>query len=94
MTEQRGTGGSSMWDGGDYGTLAPRFAPAAQRLADALADGTAVRWVVDDGDTASPDCEDNALAEGVVKGQPFPTGHLAPPVHPTCRCLVVPLAAD
>ncbi|MCD9625614.1 DivIVA domain-containing protein [Rhabdothermincola salaria] len=68
-------------------------AAADRGLLDALADGTPVRWVVDDGRTASPDCEDNALAEGVVKGEPFPTGHVAPPVHPSCRCLVVPVSA-
>jgi cell division septum initiation protein DivIVA len=55
-----------------------------------LDDGTKVHWVVDDGDTPSPDCADNALAGNVVKGEAFPTGHVAPPIHPSCRCLVVP----
>jgi hypothetical protein len=63
---------------------------AANRgVLDALDDGVVVRWVVEDGGMPSPDCEDNALAEGVVKGEAFPTGHVAPPVHLTCRCLVV-----
>jgi hypothetical protein len=30
------------------------------------------------------------LAGNVVKGEAFPTGHVAPPIHPSCRCLVVP----
>lgn len=64
---------------------------AANRGAlDALPEGTLVRWVVDDGDTPSPDCEDNALAPPMPKGEPFPTGHTAPPLHPSCRCMAVP----
>ncbi len=55
-----------------------------------LDDGTKVHWVVEDGDTPSPDCADNALAGNVVKGEAFPTGQIAPPIHPSCRCLVVP----
>jgi len=52
--------------------------------------GTAVRWVVDDADGPCPDCDDNALAGAVPLGQPFPTGQVAPPAHPGCRCLLVP----
>jgi len=62
-------------------------------VVEAAPDGTAFRWLVDDGDVPSPDCEDNALAGPVVKGEPFPTGDLCPPVHPGCRCLVVPVDA-
>ena len=47
-----------------------------------------MHWVVDDGDTPSPDCDDNALAGDVHKGDKFPTGHIAPPISPTCRCIV------
>lgn len=47
------------------------------------------RWVVDDV-IACPDCDDNALAEGVGKGEPFPTGQLHPPAHEGCRCLLLP----
>lgn len=65
----------------------------ARGVVEAAPDGTAFRWLVDDGDVPSPDCEDNALAGGVVKGEPFPTGDLCPPVHPGCRCLVVPIDA-
>jgi hypothetical protein len=60
-------------------------------LLDRLPEGTLVRWVVDDGDSPSPDCDDNALAGAVVRGEAFPTGHTAPPVHPACRCMVVPV---
>jgi hypothetical protein len=27
----------------------------------------------------------------VVRGEEFPTGHTAPPLHGACRCLVVPV---
>lgn len=59
-------------------------------LLDRLPEGTKVHWVVSDGDTPSPDCDDNALAGSVPRGEPFPTGHTAPPLHPACRCMVVP----
>ncbi len=36
------------------------------------------------------DCDDNGLAGAVAVGTPFPTGHLHPPAHPGCRCVVVP----
>ena len=52
--------------------------------------GTAARWVVDDEGQPCPDCDDNALAGPVAVGEEFPTGQLHPPVHPGCRCLLVP----
>lgn len=57
---------------------------------EAAPDGAGFRWVVDHGDAAAPDCDDNALAGTVPKGEPFPTGDLCPPSHPGCRCLAVP----
>jgi len=54
------------------------------------APGAALRWVVDDGGTDCPDCDDNALAGPIEPGQQYPTGHLHPPAHAGCRCLVVP----
>ncbi len=57
---------------------------------DAAPDGTAMRWLVDDGDDACPDCDDDALGGAITKGDAFPTGHLHPPAHPGCRCLLVP----
>jgi hypothetical protein len=49
-----------------------------------------VRWVVDDIDGPCPDCDDNALAGPTPLGQPFPTGQVAPPAHPGCRCVLAP----
>jgi hypothetical protein len=51
-----------------------------------------VRWLVDDGDLECPDCEDNALAGPAIAGSLFPTGHSHPPVHPGCRCILVPIS--
>jgi hypothetical protein len=53
-------------------------------------DGTPVTWVLDDGDGPCPDGADDALAGAVAKGEEFPTGHLHPPAHAGCRCLLVP----
>jgi hypothetical protein len=51
--------------------------------------GTMLRWLVDDEGGRCPDCDDNALAGPVARGEPFPTGQLHPPAHPGCRCLLV-----
>jgi DivIVA domain-containing protein len=47
-------------------------------------------WSVDPSGPACPDCEDNSLAGPVRAGRPFPTGHVAAPAHPGCRCLTLP----
>jgi hypothetical protein len=52
--------------------------------------GAKLRWVVDDDGVQCPDCDDNALAGPLARGETFPTGHVHPPAHPGCRCLVVP----
>jgi DivIVA domain-containing protein len=52
---------------------------------------TELRWVVGGSEPPCADCDDNALAGAIGAGQGFPTGHLHPPAHPGCRCLVVPL---
>lgn len=49
-----------------------------------------LRWVVDDDGVQCPDCDDNALAGSLAPGEQFPTGHMHPPAHPGCRCLLVP----
>jgi DivIVA domain-containing protein len=49
-----------------------------------------LRWVVDDDGVPCPDCDDNALAGPLPRGESFPTGQLHPPAHPGCRCLLVP----
>ncbi len=49
-----------------------------------------VEWVAvaGSGDAPCPDCEDNGLSGSLRPGEEFPTGHLRPPVHPGCRCLL------
>ncbi len=54
-------------------------------------DGGPLRWAVRDIDGPCPDCDDNALAGGLPKGEAFPTGQDYPPAHPGCRCLLVPI---
>ncbi|HVN51532.1 MAG TPA: DivIVA domain-containing protein [Acidimicrobiales bacterium] len=80
------------WKGQRVDELVSRFtlASANQGLLDRLAEGTLVHWVVADGSTPSPDCDDNALAGDLPKGEVFPTGHTAPPISSSCRCLVAP----
>ena len=57
--------------------------------------GARLRWVVEDVDGPCPDCDDDALAGDIPKGEEFPTGQQHPPAHSGCRCLLVPsLAAD
>ena len=57
------------------------------------APGALVTWVVDDDGLPCPDCDDNALAGTVPAGEEFPTGQAYPPVHPGCRCLLVPVTS-
>ena len=53
--------------------------------------GTAgLRWVLAGNGTGCADCDDNALADVIGRGEDFPTGHRHPPAHAGCRCLVVP----
>ncbi|MHB8439694.1 MAG: DivIVA domain-containing protein [Acidimicrobiales bacterium] len=52
-----------------------------------------LHWVVDDAGVQCPDCDDNALAGGVPSGGAFPTGHLHPPAHSGCRCLLAPVTS-
>ncbi len=69
---------------GDYATSAFSASAVAGTSSDAT-----ICWVVDDEGTPCADCEDNALAEDVSPGDPFPTGHPHPPAHSGCRCLLV-----
>ena len=57
----------------------------------AVPEGAPMRWIVDDVDGPCPDCDDDALAGTLPKGEPFPTGQAHPPAHPGCRCLLVPV---
>ena len=49
------------------------------------------RWPPPAG-TPCPDCEDNMLNGPQRPGGDFPTGHVHPPAHPGCRCLLAPSA--
>ena len=51
--------------------------------------GRKVRWIPTSTGGCS-DCDDNALAGAVVAMEAFPTGHMYPPAHAGCRCLVAP----
>jgi hypothetical protein len=81
------------WKGHHIAAAVEHYAVAAysQGAYSAVPDGTAVRWLVDRGSDACPDADDNALADGVRKGEAFPTGDRCAPAHPGCRCLVAPL---
>lgn len=59
----------------------------------AVPDGAHLRWLVDDIDGPCPDCDDDALAGDLPKGEPFPTGQAHPPAHTGCRCVLVPVTA-
>jgi DivIVA domain-containing protein len=56
---------------------------------EAVPDATPLRWLVEDVDGPCPDCDDNALAGSLAKGEEYPTGQSYPPAHPGCRCLLV-----
>lgn len=60
-------------------------------LAASIEPGTATAWTLDPDAQACPDCEDNSLAGPVGAGDAYPTGHVAAPAHPGCRCLIVPV---
>jgi DivIVA domain-containing protein len=78
---------------GDFTTRA--FAVGELAVLSPLGEGEApyVRWAVEDDDAGGscPDCDDNSLAGAQPPGAVFPTGHSYPPVHPGCRCLLVPV---
>ena len=78
---------------GDFTTRA--FAVGELEVLSSLGEGEApfLRWAVedDDGGGSCPDCDDNSLAGPQSPGTAFPTGHAHPPVHPGCRCLLVPV---
>jgi DivIVA domain-containing protein len=80
------------WKGQHIGTAVRHYAAAAYAWGayTAAPDGTELCWLVDRSGEACPDADDNALAGGVSKGEPFPTGDRCSPAHPGCRCLVVP----
>ncbi len=58
-------------------------------LYDSIDDGAPVVWHVDPRTDPDPVCEVNRDRTGLVKGEPFPSGHVRPLSLPGCRCLVV-----
>jgi len=83
------------WKGGRVERLAGDQALAAfsQASVAAAPSATTLQWIVDDGGTQCPDCDDNALAGPLRRGEAFPTGHPCPPAHAGCRCLLAPAEA-
>jgi hypothetical protein len=81
------------WKSQRIGNLVRHYAAAAFAAGayDAAGPGAELRWLVDRTGELCPDADDNALATGVSKGQPFPTGDRCAPAHPGCRCLVIPV---
>ncbi|HUO49706.1 MAG TPA: hypothetical protein VMU09_12825, partial [Acidimicrobiales bacterium] len=81
------------WKGARIERLAGDEAVAAFGAATlaAAAAGSSWRWVVDDGGDECPDCDDNALAGPTPPGEEYPTGHVHPPAHAGCRCLIAPV---
>jgi hypothetical protein len=61
---------------------------------DAAASGTVVGWLATESMGGCPTCEGNVAATAVVAGEPFPSGDIAPPSHPGCRCVLVEMPAD
>ncbi len=47
------------------------------------------RWISRSQSKGCPDCDDNALSDPIRSGEKFPTGHLHPPAHGGCHCLLV-----
>ena len=82
------------WRGERVERLAGDFATQAfcAGLIAGAGPGRKVRWVPTSTGGCS-DCDDNALAGAVVALEAFPTGHMYPPAHAGCRCLVA-LATD
>ena len=83
------------WKGERIERLAADHVVAAFSLGTMAAlDGTRLEWVAvaGPGETPCPDCEDNSLSGSQPPGDEFPTGHLHPPAHSGCRCLLTPSA--
>ncbi len=82
------------WKGQRVGALAADAARAAYHagLLAGVGKGSRLVWSLDDADGACPECDDNALAGPVPRGDRYPTGHRHPPAHDGCRCLLLPVA--
>ncbi len=49
------------------------------------------QWLTAEDDKVSPECEENGNAGVLALSANFPSGDEAPPVHPNCRCTIVPV---
>ena len=80
------------WKGNHIGNAVRHFTATAHARGayGAAPAGAELHWLVDRSCDACPDCDDNALAGRVAKGEAYPTGDRCAPAHPDCRCLVVP----
>ncbi|HUY64281.1 MAG TPA: DivIVA domain-containing protein [Acidimicrobiales bacterium] len=80
------------WKGPRIERVAADHAHSAFSLSvvEVTAPGGNLTWIVDDDGVECPDCDDNALAGAVPRGEVFPTGHAYPPAHPGCRCVLAP----
>ncbi len=82
------------WKGERIERLAGDYVVAACSLGTlAVVGGAEIEWVAvaGSGETPCPDCDDNGLNGAQAGGGTFPTGHLHPPAHPGCRCLLAPV---
>lgn len=52
---------------------------------------TAKEWLTADDDLVSPECQENGEAGPIALDADFPSGDPCPPVHPNCRCTIVPI---
>ncbi|MCU1491613.1 MAG: hypothetical protein JWM85_3018 [Acidimicrobiaceae bacterium] len=81
------------WKGERIDRLAGDFAGRAFSLGmigGAARSGALVEWSLGEAAQPCPDCDDNALAGPLAPGQEFPAGAVGPPLHPGCRCMLVP----
>lgn len=46
------------------------------------------QWLIDPDSSGCPVCDMNAAAGPVPIGEPYPSGDVAPPSHPNCRCAI------
>lgn len=51
---------------------------------------TQVRWVTEHDANVCAECDANEAAGPWTLGTPFPSGAIAPPQHPRCRCALMP----
>lgn len=51
----------------------------------------AKQWTTAEDDLVSEDCEENGDAGPIALDDEFPSGDDAPPAHPNCRCVIVPV---